>query len=159
MSLGAGSDHLLKDLVAVVTWSDIWQLLFNTDKCKILHISSSNPGHSYSMQGRELEVASIERDLSIHIDPELKFCKHAASAAAKGKQMLALVKWPFICISTTTLPLLYKTLVHPHIEHANLIWGPFNRADQMLIEHVQRRATKLVSQLRNLPCQERLRLH
>ena len=155
--LSAGSDHLQKDLDAVVTWSDIWQLPFNADKCKILHIGSSNPGHSYRMQGRELEVASAERDLGIHIDPDLKFRKHAASAAAKGNQMLALVKRSFLCISTTTLPLLYKSLIRPHIEYGNLIWGPFNRADQKLIERVQRRATKMVPELRNLPYQERLR--
>ena len=71
--------------------------------------------------------------------------------------MLALVKQSFLCISTTTLPLLYKTLVRPHIEYGNLIWGPFNRADQKLIERVQRRATKLVPELRDLPYPERLK--
>ena len=99
-------------------------------------------------------MASAERDLGIHIDPDLKFRKHAASAAAKGNQMLALVKRSFLCISTTTLPLLYKSLIRPHIEYGNLIWGPFNRADQKLIERVQRRATMMVPELRNLPYQE-----
>ena len=58
---------------------------------------------------------------------------------------------------TFTLPLLYKTLVRPHIEYGNLVWGPFNRADQKLVERVQRRATRLVSSIRHLPYEERLR--
>ena len=53
--------------------------------------------------------------------------------------MLALVKRSFACIDTVTLPLLYKSLVRPHLEYGNLVWGPFNRADQKLVERVQRR--------------------
>ena len=79
------------------------------------------------------------------------------SAAAKGNQMLALVRRSFRCIDMVTLPPLYKTLVRPHLEYRNLTWGPFNRADQRLIERVQRRATKLVPELKCLPYQERLR--
>ena len=48
-------------------------------------------------------------------------------------------------------------MVRPHLEYGNLIWGPFNRTDQRLIEHVQRRATKLVPELKHLPYQERLK--
>ena len=81
----------------------------------------------------ELEQVTIERDLGIHLDSVLKFSKQAASAAAKGNQMLALVR-SFCCIDMVTLPLLYKTLVRPHLEYGNVIWGPFNRADQRLIE-------------------------
>ena len=56
-----------------------------------------------------------------------------------------------------TLPLLFKSLVQPHLEFGNLIWGPFNRADQKLLERVQRRAAKLVPEIKHLPYQERLR--
>ena len=41
-----------------------------------------------------------------------------------------------------TLSLLYKSLVRPHLEYENLIWGPFNPADQKLIERIQCRAIK-----------------
>ncbi|XP_043200105.1 uncharacterized protein LOC122369431 [Amphibalanus amphitrite] len=56
-----------------------------------------------------------------------------------------------------TLPILFKTLVRPLLEYGNIVWGPFNRADQLLIERVQRRATKLVQEVRHLPYQERLK--
>ena len=65
--------------------------------------------------------------------------------------MFALMKRLFLCISTTALPLLYKTLVLPHIDYRNLMWGPFNKADLRLIECVQSRTTKLVPELRDLP--------
>ena len=47
--------------------------------------------------------------------------------------------------------------MRPHLEYGNLIWGPFNHADQKLIEGVQRRATKLVTEIKELPYQERLK--
>ena len=39
-----------------------------------------------------------------------------------------------------------------------MIWGQFNRADQKLVERVQRRATRLVDEIRSEPFTERLRL-
>ena len=99
----------------------------------------------------------MERDLGVFLDPLLKFRKQAAAAASKGNQMLALIRRSFVCLDTVMLPLLFKSLVRPHLEYGNLIWGPFNRADQKLVERVQRRATKLVPEIKHLPYQERLR--
>ena len=156
VSSSMGSDQIQRDLDAASAWSDLWQLSFNEAKCKVLHIGSRNPRRPYTMRGIELESVPIEKDLGVHVDTDLKFRKQAASAAAKGNQMLALVRRSFGCIDRVTLPLLYKTLVRPHLEYGNLIWGPHNRADQRLIERVQRRATKLVPELKHLPYQERL---
>ena len=39
-----------------------------------------------------------------------------------------------------------------------MAWGPFNRADQKLVERVQWRATRLVEEIRTEPYAERLRL-
>ena len=48
-------------------------------------------------------------------------------------------------------------MVRPHLEYCNQVWGPFNQADRKLVERVQRRATRLVPELRSLPYEERLR--
>ena len=41
----------------------------------------------------------------------------------------------------------YMTFIQPHLEYCNVIWGPFNKADQQKVERVQRRATKLILSL------------
>ncbi|XP_019641718.1 PREDICTED: uncharacterized protein LOC109483174 [Branchiostoma belcheri] len=48
-------------------------------------------------------------------------------------------------------------MVRPHLEYGNVIWGPHYSLDQQKVEAVQRRATKLVSGLRELPYSERLK--
>ena len=85
---------------------------------------------SYTMKDNVLEEVTTEKDLGIDLDSELKFRKQAAAAVAKGNQMFVLIKRSFLSIHTDTLPMLYKTLVRPHLEYCNLMWGPFNRADE-----------------------------
>ena len=44
---------------------------------------------------------------------------------------------------------LYKSMVRPILEYGNVIWGPHYTLDQHKLESVQRRATKLVTSLRD----------
>ena len=43
-----------------------------------------------------------------------------------------------------TLPKLYTTLVHQHLEYGNAIWGPFYKLDKKSLEQIQRRATQIM---------------
>ena len=151
------SAALQADLDELVKWSESWQLPFNEGKCKVLHLGRGQHAFQYSMKGVQVSRAEAEKDLGVHVDSELKFRKQASAAVAKGSQLLAVIRRSFVLIDTQTLPLLYKTLVRPLLEYGNLVWGPFNRADQKLVERVQRRATRMVSSLRHLPYEERLR--
>ena len=63
---------LRSDLVNLCHWSKDWLMLFNIDKCKILHIGRENLNELYSMEGRPLEAVHEERDLGIMITKDLK---------------------------------------------------------------------------------------
>ena len=52
---------------------------------------------------------------------------------------------------------LYKSIVRPHIEYAVTVCAPLYKKDMIAIENVQRRATKLVTSIKHLSYQERLR--
>ena len=156
--LDSDASSLQRDLDMVVTWSDNWRLPFNEAKCSTLHFGRSNVRSVYSMRDVALEQVSVERDLGVLVDSELKFREQAASAVSKATQILAVIRRSIQLIDRTTLPLLYKTLVRPLLEYGNVLWGPFNRADQKLVERVQRRATRLVDEIRTEPYTERLRL-
>ena len=95
--------------------------------------------------------------MAVLIDKQLKFREQAAAAASRANRVLGLIRHTFCHLDRKTLPLLYKTVVRPLLEYGNQVWGPFNMADKRLLERVQRRATKLIPEIRHRPYQERLR--
>ena len=47
--------------------------------------------------------------------------------------------------------------VRPHLEHCIQMWSPQYRRDMELLEHVHRRATKMIKGMEHLPYEDRLR--
>ena len=153
---GQSAHNLQLDIDHMLRWSELWQMPFNAGKCSILHIGNSNRSFDFTMNGALLQKTSSEKDLGVVIDKELKFKQQAASAVSRATRILAVIRRSFANIDKFIFPLLYKTMVRPHLEYGNSVWGPFNRRDQKLVEGVQRRATRMVRSLANLPYPERL---
>ena len=149
--------RLQNDINLLFKWSEKWQLPFNTSKCKVLHIGRCNPCHRYKINGKPLKSVNEEKDLGIIVDNDLKFHKQTAASIKKANASFGMIKKSFSLLDQFTVPLLYKSLVRPHLEYANVMWGPFYKGDIMLVEKVQRRSTKLVEGLKSMPYQDRLR--
>ena len=82
--------------------------------------------------------------------------QQAAATIAKATQLLAVICRSFALLDERTLPILYKSLMRPHLKFRNL-GGHFNRADQKKLERVQRRATRLMTRLHYQPYETRLK--
>ena len=153
---------LQDDINSMILWSEHWQLYFNTGKCKRMHIGRTNGKQEYTMtiDNKEtiIEECTEEKDLGIIIDNELKFDRHIQEAVKKASKVLGMIKRNFIYIDKETLLLLYKGLIRPTLEYGNVIWAPFLKRQSSEIEKIQRRATKLIPELKDKPYEERLRL-
>ena len=57
--------QLRQDLVYLYRWSNNWLMLFNTGKCKVMHLGNKNPCIKYDLSGRELESILEEKDVGI----------------------------------------------------------------------------------------------
>lgn len=151
-----GAEKLQNDLRNLEAWSNQWQLPFNTSKCKSLHLGPKNHCNSYNLNDDTLDAVKNEKDLGVIMDDKLKFHVHASATTKKANQVLGLIKKSYTSRDRTTISSLYKALVRPILEYGNVIWGPFYQSDIKMIESVQRRATKIITELSDLPYEERL---
>ena len=136
------------------------KMLFNIIKCHHPHIGKHDRGTKYTMisnnQAIELEKVKNEKDFGVIIDQNLTFCDHINSKVNIANQNLGIIFRTFTYIDEEMYLNLFKSIVRPHIEYATPIWSPLYKKDKIIIENVQRRATKLVASCKNLSYPERL---
>ena len=147
--------ELQKDLDRLEEWSKDWMLYFNVEKCKVMHFGVGNQHLQYTMNGNVLVTTDAEKDLGVNIRANLKVEDHVKEITKKANQMLGIIKHSFSNLSTEKFKILYKSYVRPHLEYAVQAWSPHLRKDIEAIEKVQRRATKLPRELKELSYEER----
>ena len=132
-------------------------MLLNADKCKVMHMGFNNKQAKYDMNDVQLECVSQEKDLGVIISGNLKWETQCSEAVKKANKMLGMInKRNFIDRSKETIISLYKSLVRPHLEYCCQIWSLYYKKDIKLTEGVQRRATKLVTGMKELYYNDRL---
>ena len=155
------SEELQRDLDKLMIWSQRWQLPFNMGKCSILHLGKNNPNHKYKLtsEGDIVELVEIEeeKDLGIKFDSLLSFKQHTSECVSKANQRIGLIRRNFQQLDNYMFLLLYKSLIRPLLEYGNTVWYPCYKQDSQELEKVQRRATKLVKNLRDMVYPARLR--
>jgi len=153
------------DLQAVVNtvkkWSDEWLLRLNIDKCKTVSYYLKNPIATeyhiiHDNNTYKLEKPDSINDLGVLFDSSLSFRNHISHKINKAYSILGIIKRNFIYMDETSFILLYKSMVRPHLEYANSVWCPYKMGDIQDIEKVQKRATKLIINLKNMSYMDRL---
>jgi len=89
-------------------------MLFNIDKCKVLHISSDNQHFSYCYyhtDGRELEKCTEEKDLGVIITNDMKSSRQCLQAYNRASRILGMIRRTISCKNKDIMLNLYKTLV------------------------------------------------
>ena len=80
----------------------------------------------------------------------MKVSEKCGIAAAKGNQILGLIRRNIVYKEKELIIPLYKTIVRPHLEYCIQAWRPYRKKDIDMPERVQRRANKLIQKLRNI---------
>ena len=155
------SKLIQEDLDKLSQWSETWQLKFNVEKCKTLHFGNNNLEITYNLiedgQRKDIPSECVEKDLGVVFETDLKFRKHINECINKANRTLGLIRRSFLYMSKKSFKKLYKTLVRSTLEYCNIVWCPRYQKDIHSLERVQKRATKLIRELRHLPYEERLR--
>ena len=127
------------DIDRLCKWVADWAMEFNAEKCKIMHIGRNNPRNKYYMNGVELSVTEVERDLAVWTDSTLKPSLQCSKAATNANRLLGMILKSFHYRTKQSLVPLYKSLVRPKMEFAVAAWNPFYDKDIACLEKVQRR--------------------
>ena len=69
-------DKMRCDLQGLCQWSSDWMMLFNSDKCKVMHLGHSNLNAVYNIAGQNLDSVTQEKDLGVLIQNSLKVSAH-----------------------------------------------------------------------------------
>ena len=149
--------HLQNDLDRLVKWSEKWQMLFNFGKCKCLHTGHGNLNVNYKMGATVLGTTVKEKDLGVTISADMKVSEQCGIAASKGNQILGLIRRNITYKGKKLIIPLYKAIVRPHLEYCIQAWRPYRKKDIDTLERIQRRATKMIPELRDLSYEERLK--
>ena len=134
---------LIQDLAAILKWSHDWLLPLNIKKCNVLYIGKHNPKFTYSIGGVQLEKKDYCQDLGVIISSDLSWSQHMIRVVKKANSVLYLLSKAFCKPSYSTFVKLYKSFVRPILEFANAVWTPILQRDLLLLESVQRRATRV----------------
>src|ERR1700721_2849387 len=130
---------------------------FNLDKCKVMHIGNNNNLSSYSMGGQDLEEVDEERDLGVIINNKFKVDRQCAKVTKKANQVLGLIYRTFACKNKNIMLKLYKSLVRPHLDYCCQAWRPHLLKDINLLERVQKRATRMIEECKDMRYEDRLK--
>ena len=148
---------LLQETIdSFATWADEWSMEFNVGKCKVMHVGCKNPRLEYTMNGKKLEQVEEEKDLGVWTQSNLKPSLQCAKAAQAANVALGLLLRSFHYRSKTTLIPLYKTFVRSRMEHAVAAWSPWLERDVDVLERVQKRLIRALSDVRGQTYEEKL---
>ena len=105
----------------------------------------------------ELEEHEVEKDLGVFVDNQLTFKEHVAKVTAKANTVVGIIRRTFDFLDDNLFTSLFKSLVCPILEYGHSVYQPYHKTLCSDIEDVQRRATKLLPSVRDLPYPDRLR--
>lgn len=152
------AEKLRQELKLLCRWAEDWQMLFNLDKCVVMHFGNSNKFFEYEINGRKLKTATVERDLGVLISSDGRQSEQCIKAANTANKVLGMIKRNIKSRRKDIIVRLYKTLVRPHLEYCVQAWCPYQKKDIEILERVQRRATRMIAECRGMGYTERLKV-
>ena len=90
------------------------------------------------------------------MDDKMIFSRHIQIQVNQANNAMGLIRHAFKHLDKESFLYLYKSLAHPHLEYASVIWSPKIKKHQNSMEKVKRRATRLLPKTFHLSYTDRL---
>ena len=133
------------DLNSVYHWSQTWKLKFNLSKTAFIQFGNNSAGSSnYLLNGTTVNKQTSTKDLGIIVTSDMSWSNHYKSIASKAYKSLGLIRRTFKTNSVCAKKMLYISLVRSKLTYCSQLWRPQYIQDIVLLENIQRRATKYI---------------
>ena len=104
-----------------------------------MHSGEKNTDCDYFMSIGEVDYkinnSHLVKDLGVTFDPKLNFYHHIYEISHKATKIFGILKRTFLFVNNKkTFLLLYKSLIRPHLEYANVIWYPKYKYQSISVE-------------------------
>ena len=149
-----------EDLRSLNSWSQRWHLHFNSSKFRLIqfHLNTaiSSNTHSYIINGQTIEYSTSYKDLGILFTDTLNWEEHYHCISLRAYKQLGLLWRTFRSTQVSAKKELYLSLVRSELAYCSPIWRPNQIQHILLLEKVQRHATKLILSNNSLDYKVRL---
>ncbi|MEW8547692.1 MAG: reverse transcriptase family protein, partial [Candidatus Thiodiazotropha sp.] len=158
----ADQDALQQDLLNLCKWSQDWLLKFSIPKCKTIQFGNVKCNYTYQMEDStnsliDLPIEDEEKDLGVIFENSLKFNKQVMDVVNRTKRLTGMIKRTFRYMNKSLFLTVYKSLIRSIVDYAITIWYPTTKKNIQLVENIQRRATRIVPELRGLSYTQRIK--
>ena len=139
-------EALQKDLDELSLWSKVWDMEFNTDKCKVLSITNKKNiiKYNYKMEKQHLETVQQEKYLGVVINNKLSWLPHAKMIGHRANIKRQFLQRNLRSCNREIKLKCYKTYVRPILEYASPVWDTDKNNVIDTIENVQRKAVRFI---------------
>jgi hypothetical protein len=139
-------ENFQADINRLDSWSAVWGMLFNTNKCVIMSFfKNKSIAYPYMINNCLLEKVVNFCDLGVSVNNKLTWDEHISTCIKRANMRLGLIKRTtgYSC-STKVKLLCYTTLVRPILESCSQVWSNNSKKLIKNLESVQRRATMYI---------------
>ena len=142
------SQKLNNDLSEIKDWARKWLVTINPSKTECMTFSAKRikPPHPdlFYADNKIIEVAQ-HTHLGVVLCNNLSWRAHIFKIYEKASKRLNILKGIKYKVDRSTLRKLYKSLVRPLMEYADVLWDGCTDSESDLLEHVQYEAAKIVT--------------
>jgi len=111
----------------------------------------------YILNGTALTITKATRDLGVTVSDCGRVSQQCSTVATKARRVSGLMLRTFASRRSKVIFPLLTSIIRPILEYATPVWNPCLQKDIAEIEQVQRKVTKRIIGLRDVPYVERLR--